>query len=81
MHSYKSSEVYKLTEEANQQTKDYLTFKKDQGEARRIEKEMEELENRPWYEKTWDTVATFTGEVTEYYDFKRSTEGVDPVTG
>ncbi|CAH0345750.1 T7SS effector LXG polymorphic toxin [Bacillus sp. CECT 9360] len=81
VHSYKSSEVYKLTEEANQQTKDYLTFKKDQGEARRIEKEMEELENRPWYEKTWDTVATFTGEVTGYYDFKRSTEGVDPVTG
>ncbi|CAH0345755.1 hypothetical protein BCI9360_02053 [Bacillus sp. CECT 9360] len=32
---------------------------------------MKELENRPWYEKTWDTVATFTGEVTGLRDLQR----------
>lgn len=31
--------------------------------------------------KTWDGVCNFTGEVTGYYDYKRATEGVDPVTG
>ncbi|MDQ0217381.1 transposase [Peribacillus cavernae] len=78
---YKSSEVYKLKDEAEKQTKGYLSFKRDQAEARRIEKEMKEMENRPWYEKTWDAVSTFTGEITGYYDYKRATEGIDPVTG
>ncbi|MDO7487311.1 pre-toxin TG domain-containing protein [Peribacillus frigoritolerans] len=42
---------------------------------------MEELENRPWYEKAWDTTKTFTGEFTGYYDSIRASTGVDPVTG
>jgi predicted ribonuclease toxin of YeeF-YezG toxin-antitoxin module len=61
--------------------KDYQTFKKQQAEARKIEQEMEELENRPWYEKAWDTTKTFTGEFTGYYDSIRASTGVDPVTG
>ncbi|WP_372496241.1 pre-toxin TG domain-containing protein [Metabacillus halosaccharovorans] len=32
------------------------------------------------YEKAWDTVETFTGEATGYYDFLRAKDGVDPVT-
>ncbi|KAB7707573.1 hypothetical protein F9802_07455 [Bacillus aerolatus] len=79
--AYESSEVYKLKEEAEKQTVDYLTFKEDQAEARKVAKEMEEMKNRPWYEKTWDTISTFTGEVTGYYDYKRASEGIDPVTG
>ncbi|TKG98195.1 transposase, partial [Peribacillus simplex] len=63
------------------QMKDYQTFKKQQAEARKIEQEMEELENRPWYEKAWDTTKTFTGEFTGYYDSIRASTGVDPVTG
>ncbi|XBU92307.1 pre-toxin TG domain-containing protein [Peribacillus frigoritolerans] len=39
------------------------------------------LENRPWYEKAWDTTKTFTGEFTGYYDSIRASTGVDPVTG
>ncbi|WP_370022743.1 pre-toxin TG domain-containing protein [Peribacillus frigoritolerans] len=39
------------------------------------------LENRPCYEKAWDTTKTFTGEFTEYYDSIRASTGVDPVTG
>ncbi|MFC0273112.1 ribonuclease YeeF family protein [Metabacillus herbersteinensis] len=78
---YQNSEVYKLISEAEKQTNDYLTFKKEQKEAREIAEEMEELENRPWYEKAWDTIATFTGEVTGYYDSKRAAEGIDPITG
>ncbi|MGG0846120.1 pre-toxin TG domain-containing protein, partial [Peribacillus simplex] len=59
----------------------YQTFKKQQAEAQKIEREMEELENRPWYEKAWDTTKTFTGEFTGYYDSIRASTGVDPVTG
>nr|WP_282958540.1 pre-toxin TG domain-containing protein [Metabacillus idriensis] len=62
-------------------SKEYLSFKNDQAEARKQAKIAEELENRPWYEKLWDTTKTFTGEVSGYYDYKRATEGVDPVTG
>ncbi|APC47319.1 hypothetical protein BME96_03665 [Virgibacillus halodenitrificans] len=39
------------------------------------------MENRPWYQKAWDTVSTFTGEVTGYYDMKRAATGIDPMTG
>ncbi|MYL59331.1 hypothetical protein GLW20_17625, partial [Virgibacillus halodenitrificans] len=79
--AYHNSDVYQMREDAQAQTDAYLEFKEQQEEQRRIQKEMEELENRPWYEKAWDTVSTFTGEVTGYYDMKRAATGVDPVTG
>ncbi|MEK1832165.1 polymorphic toxin type 15 domain-containing protein [Priestia megaterium] len=47
----------------------------------RAGKKQEEEANKPWYEKTWDAVSTFTGEVSGYYDYRRAAEGVDPVTG
>ncbi|WP_249599372.1 ribonuclease YeeF family protein, partial [Peribacillus frigoritolerans] len=59
--AFKSSEVYQVKDEVAGQMKDYQTFKKQQAEARKIEQEIEELENRPWYEKAWDTTKTFTG--------------------
>ena len=65
----------------HKQSSEYLSFKKQQAEERRIAKEQEEIANRPWYEKTWDVVCNFTGEVTGYYDYKRAADGVDPVTG
>ncbi|QHZ45104.1 ribonuclease YeeF family protein [Bacillus sp. NSP9.1] len=80
-NAYHNSEVYGLKDEVEKGTSEYLSIKKEQEEARRIAKEQEELANRPWYEKAWDTVCTFTGEVTGYYDYKRATEGIDPVTG
>ncbi|WP_330502072.1 T7SS effector LXG polymorphic toxin [Peribacillus frigoritolerans] len=79
--AFKSSDVYQVKDEVAGQMKDYQTFKKEQAEARKIEQEMEELENRPWYEKAWDTTKTFTGEFTGYYDSIRASTGVDPVTG
>lgn len=79
--AYQNSEVYKAIGQAKKDTSDYLTFKKQQKEDRRIAKEIEEMENRPFYEKAWDTVCTFTGEVTGYYDTQRAATGVDPVTG
>ncbi|WP_137790908.1 T7SS effector LXG polymorphic toxin [Bacillus sp. E(2018)] len=79
--AYHNSEVYKAIGQAKKDTSDYLTFKKQQKEDRRIAKEIEEMENRPFYEKAWDTVCTFTGEVTGYYDTQRAATGVDPVTG
>ncbi|WHX64177.1 polymorphic toxin type 15 domain-containing protein [Peribacillus frigoritolerans] len=78
--AFKSSDVYQVKDEVAGQMKDYQTFKKQQAEARKIEQEMEELENRPWYEKAWDTTKTFTGEFTGYYDSIRASTGVDPVT-
>ncbi|MGE7187053.1 ADP-ribosyltransferase [Peribacillus sp. NPDC006672] len=79
--AFKNSEVYQVKDEVAGQMKDYQTFKKQQAEAKEIEREMEELENRPWYEKAWDTTKTFTGEFTGYYDSIRASTGVDPVTG
>ncbi|ALC83157.1 MULTISPECIES: ribonuclease YeeF family protein [Bacillus] len=79
--AYHNSEIYKLREENAARQAEYLQFKKDQIEQRRLAKEQEELENRPWYEKAWDATCTFTGELTGYYDYKRAIEGIDPVTG
>ncbi|MFB5282124.1 T7SS effector LXG polymorphic toxin [Peribacillus sp. Hz7] len=80
-NTYKTSEIYQLKDDVAKQTNQYLTFKKDQHEARELAKEIEAQENRPWYEKAWEATKTFTGEITGYYDTKRAVEGVDPVTG
>ncbi len=79
--AYKASEAYQLTDEVQQYADDYLSFKDEQEKIREELKKAEELENRPIYEKAWDTVKTFTGEATGYYDFLRAKDGVDPVTG
>jgi predicted ribonuclease toxin of YeeF-YezG toxin-antitoxin module len=79
--AYKTSDVYQLKERAERQTSEYLSFKDEQETFRAQLKRQEELENRPWYEKTWDGIKTFTGELTGYYDYIRASEGVDPVTG
>ena len=79
--AYQTSEVYQLKDDMEKQGDAYLTFKKEQKEAREVQKEIEAQANKPWYEKAWDTTKTFTGEITGYYDYKRATEGVDPVTG
>ncbi|MBU7591734.1 ribonuclease YeeF family protein [Metabacillus halosaccharovorans] len=79
--AYKASEAYQLTDEVEQYANEYLTFKEEQEKFREELKKAEELENRPWYEKAWDGVKTFTGEITGYYDYLRASEGVDPVTG
>ncbi|KIU05491.1 hypothetical protein SC09_contig4orf00294 [Bacillus subtilis] len=79
--AYRDSEVHKMTEDVKKQSTEYISFKDQQAEQRRIAKEQEELANKPWYEKTWDVVCNFTGEVSGYYDYKRAADGVDPVTG
>ncbi|MEC0497435.1 ribonuclease YeeF family protein, partial [Bacillus glycinifermentans] len=86
--AYRASEAYQLKDDAHKNAENYIQFKKDQVEARRIAKEQEELArkqeelaNRPWYEKMLDAGSTFVGEITGYYDYKRASEGVDPVTG
>lgn len=79
--AFTSSEVYKGTIEAEKQATSYIEAKEQQAEARRLQEKAEEEANKPWYEKTWDGVCTFTGEVTGYYDTIRATEGYDPVTG
>ncbi|MED3965856.1 ribonuclease YeeF family protein [Niallia taxi] len=72
--AFHASEAYQVKSEAEEVTDSYLTFKKDEKEAR-------EIENRPWYEDFWEGTKTFAGEFSGYYDYKRATEGVDPVTG
>ncbi|MEC3607731.1 T7SS effector LXG polymorphic toxin [Bacillus glycinifermentans] len=86
--AYRASEAYQLKDDVHKNAENYIQFKKDQAEARRIAKEQEELArkqeelaNRPWYEKVLDAGSTFVGEITGYYDYKRASEGVDPVTG
>ncbi|MEY8742414.1 ribonuclease YeeF family protein [Bacillales bacterium AN1005] len=72
--AFHASEAYQVKSKAEEVTANYLTFKKDENEAR-------EIENRPWYEDFWEGTKTFAGEFSGYYDYKRATEGVDPVTG
>lgn len=60
--AYRDSEVHNMTEDVRKQSTDYIAFKDQQAEQRRIAKEQEELANRPWYEKTWDVVCNFTEE-------------------
>ncbi|APH04959.1 ribonuclease YeeF family protein [Bacillus weihaiensis] len=79
--AYKASEAYQLNQEMADYTDDYLSFKAEQERYREELKKAEELENRPAYKKMWDSMKTFTGELTGYHDFIRATEGVDPVTG
>ncbi|MGE7780487.1 T7SS effector LXG polymorphic toxin [Peribacillus sp. NPDC097264] len=79
--AFQASQAYQVKDEVAENMQGYRDFKKQEEEARKLEKEMEELENRPWYEKAWDTTKTFTGEITGYYDSVRATTGVDPVTG
>ncbi|WP_434704615.1 T7SS effector LXG polymorphic toxin [Bacillus atrophaeus] len=79
--AFHSNEVYKSVIEVEKQGTSYIEAKEQQAEARRLQEKAEEEANKPWYEKTWDGICTFTGEVSGYYDYKRATEGVDPVTG
>ncbi|QFY86474.1 transposase [Bacillus subtilis] len=79
--AFHSNEVYKSVIDVENQGTTYIDAKNQQAEARRLQEKAEEEANKPWYEKTWDGVCNFTGEVTGYYDYKRATEGVDPVTG
>ncbi|TYR81850.1 transposase [Priestia megaterium] len=83
--AYQSSELYKVQKEMNEYATAYVDYNNQAEEVHELKKEAEqraiEGANKPWYEKTWDTVSTFTGEVTGYYDYKRASEGIDPVTG
>ncbi|PIK28897.1 transposase [Bacillus siamensis] len=79
--AFHSNEIYKSVIEAEKQGTNYIDAKAQQAEARRLQEKAEKEANKPWYEKTWDGICNFTGEVTGYYDYKRAAEGVDPVTG
>ncbi|WP_446476106.1 ribonuclease YeeF family protein [Bacillus velezensis] len=79
--AFHSNEIYKSVMAAEKQGTGYIDAKAQQAEARRLQEKAEEEANKPWYEKTWDGICNFTGEVTGYYDYKRAAEGVDPVTG
>ncbi|MGF9787117.1 T7SS effector LXG polymorphic toxin [Bacillus velezensis] len=79
--AFHSNEIYKSVTATEKQGMDYIDAKAQQAEARRLQEKAEEEANKPWYEKTWDGICSFTGEVTGYYDYKRAAEGVDPVTG
>ncbi|MCY8755664.1 T7SS effector LXG polymorphic toxin [Bacillus haynesii] len=81
LKSFHSSEIYQSTVEVEKQATNYIEFKNEQSEARRLQEKQEEEANKPWYEKTLDAAGTFIGELSGYYDYKRAADGVDPVTG
>ncbi|MGP3781067.1 ribonuclease YeeF family protein [Bacillus sp. 4A_MP3] len=49
--AYRENEIHQMQAGLHKQSSEYLSFKKQQAEERRIAKEQEELANRPWYEK------------------------------
>uniref|UniRef100_UPI001FAC7E14 RNase A-like domain-containing protein n=1 Tax=Bacillus sp. FJAT-47783 TaxID=2922712 RepID=UPI001FAC7E14 len=79
--AYHRSDIYQVKDEVDQATEAYIKAKEEQAEVRDLKEKAEEEANKPWYEKTWDGIATFTGELTGYYDYKRTKEGIDPITG
>ncbi|MGE7602400.1 T7SS effector LXG polymorphic toxin [Peribacillus sp. NPDC097675] len=79
--AFQASQAYQVKDEVAESMQGYRDFKKQEEEARKLEKEMEELENRSALEKALDTTKTLAGEMTGYYDFMRATTGIDPVTG
>ncbi|WP_243291875.1 T7SS effector LXG polymorphic toxin [Bacillus sp. FJAT-47783] len=79
--AYHRSDIYQVKDEVDQATEAYIKAKEEQAEVRDLKQQVEEEANKPWYEKTWDGIATFTGEFTGYYDYKRTKEGIDPITG
>ncbi|MCP6683698.1 ribonuclease YeeF family protein [Bacillus nakamurai] len=79
--AFHSNEIYKGAIEVEKQGAAYIEAKAQQAEARRLKEKQEAEANKPWYEKTWDGICTFTGEISGYYDYKRAAEGIDPVTG
>ncbi|WP_161493878.1 T7SS effector LXG polymorphic toxin [Virgibacillus necropolis] len=80
-NAYHTSEAFESIDDVKKETSSYLDVKEKQMDQREQRLKMEELENRPWYEKAWDTTSVFIGEVTGYYDTKRAATGIDPVTG
>ncbi|MGP0686480.1 T7SS effector LXG polymorphic toxin [Priestia aryabhattai] len=81
--AYKSSETYKTQQQIDEVASGYVEGKAEQKQevkqrkaAIEAEKQQQIQANKPWYEKGLD----IAGEITGYYDFKRATEGVDPVT-
>ena len=81
--AYKSSETYKTQQQIDEVASGYVEGKAEQKQevkqrkaAIEAEKQRQIQANKPWYEKGLD----IAGEITGYYDFKRATEGVDPVT-
>ncbi|UPO87356.1 T7SS effector LXG polymorphic toxin [Niallia sp. Man26] len=72
--AYQASDIYKLKGEAEAATLSYITYKKEEQQAR-------EIAEQPTSEKVWGGIKSFVGEFTGYYDYKRAVEGVDPVTG
>ncbi|MEH7507960.1 T7SS effector LXG polymorphic toxin, partial [Priestia megaterium] len=81
--AYKSSEAYKTQQQIDEVASGYVEGKAEQKRevkqrkaAIEAEKQQQIQDNKPWYEKGLD----IAGEITGYYDFKRATEGVDPVT-
>ncbi|MBE2978193.1 T7SS effector LXG polymorphic toxin [Priestia megaterium] len=81
--AYKNSEAYKTQLQIDKVASDYVEGKAEQRQQIKAQKEAIEAEkqrqiqaNKPWYEKGLD----IAGELTGYYDFKRATEGFDPVT-
>ena len=71
--AYQASDIYKLKGEAEAATLSYITYKKEEQQAR-------EIAEQPTSEKVWGGIKSFVGEFTGYYDYKRAVEDVDPVT-
>ncbi|MFS0653840.1 pre-toxin TG domain-containing protein, partial [Bacillus sp. 179-C3.3 HS] len=79
--AYQNSEIYKIKDDIEKQTAEYIKIKKEQEEARKIAKEQEALANRPWHEKALDYGGMLVNELTGVNDAQRAATGVDPITG
>jgi len=79
--TYKNSETYQFKTDMSENRSAYLALKALQNEDRQGQDAPAKLENKQWYEKATGTVSVFTGERNGFYEYLKTKEGIDPMTG
>lgn len=79
--TYKNSLIYQLKDEMIDNRAAYLELKALQNQDRKSQEITHTMENKEWYEKATGTVSVFTGERNGFYNYLKTKEGIDPLTG
>ncbi|MCM3598302.1 pre-toxin TG domain-containing protein [Metabacillus idriensis] len=77
--AYQNSDIYKMKKDIENSLQRISILQERPGRSKKTSKNSRGTRKPPMVRKLWDTTKTFTGEVSGYYDYKRATEGVDPV--
>lgn len=86
--AYRTSEAYQLKDDVHKNAENYIQFKKIRlkpaglpKSKKSLPRSRKSLQTGHGMKKCLMPAKTFVGEITGYYDYKRASEGVDPITG